>query len=707
MQQQDIMAAVLQAVHEKSYTPQPAEWFASLPELSGVKKKELSAAIVELEDQGELVTSKKGRLQTPAQAGYIVGRLEGTSRAFSFLKSEGEGVGDRLFIADRDRGDALHGDRVLCRVIHAAQGDRAAEGEVLQILQRGPGHILGTYRQQGAQGYVTPDDHRYGVEFLVKKGEAATGEKVWMEITRWPRGGSAPQGKIREVLGPSGEFTVNYRAILLQHGIRTDYPEAAEAEAEALRQRGITERDIEGRLDLRGLLTFTIDGIDAKDFDDALSLEELPEGALRLGVHIADVSHYVTEGGLIDQEAEARGTSVYFTDQVVPMLPHALSDDLCSLRPGEDRLTLSCMMTLDAAGAVQEYEIRHSVIHSRARCVYSEVNRLLEGGADAELARRYEEVLPAIRRLLELTRLLTAARRRRGAMTFETLEPKILLDPNGQPENIVAHPRGDAERLVEECMLLANRTVARHLQQRKLPGVYRNHGAPMPDKLNDLGIALEGFGISFAPRPGENPAFALQRVADEAGGTPTEQTVMSLLIRTMSRANYGAQNKGHYGLAEDDYCHFTSPIRRYPDLLVHRAITLAAGKDRAALARLTARAPELAAESFAGEERAVAAERDITDLFKCLYMSRFLGERFSGVVSGVTGFGLFVMLDNTVEGLVHISELDDDYYSFDEAARTLSGRHKGSVYKLGMQVEVTLVKSDPESRRIDFILAGE
>ncbi|NLT57383.1 MAG: ribonuclease R [Clostridiales bacterium] len=704
MDRQQIMDHILEALERPDYKPQPPAWFGRLAALEGASEREVREAVAQLEQRGGVVLTKRGRLQTPRQAGYVVGRFEGSGRGFGFV----EGGGATLFVAARDRADALHGDLVLCRPTGEASGGRAAEGEVLRILERGPRQLLGTYAKEQGKGWFTPDEQRYGLDFAVlDNGGATPGDKVWFEVERWPKDRQPPAGAVREVLGPAGEFDVNYRGLLLSHGIVTEFPPAVLQRAQELEARGIPAQELEGRRDLRGLQTFTIDGAGAKDFDDALSLEALPEGGFVLGVHIADVAHYVREGDPIDVEARRRGTSVYFTDQVVPMLPEVLSNQLCSLQPGEDRLTRSCLMALDAQGNLTDYELVGSVIRSGARCIYGELNLLLEGGATAELAEKYRPVLETISTLSELCKKMTARRVQKGALTFEVIEPQIIVDPEGEPIDILAQPRGVTEHLVEECMLAANRVVAGHLQRHRLPGIYRVHAAPPPDKLADLKVALEGFGLTLAVREGKVAPEELQRICREIEGSPHEQAVLGLMIRAMSKAAYREKNLGHYGLAEEDYCHFTSPIRRYPDLIVHRVLSLAERGDGRAIARLAGRAGELATAAFACEERAVRAERDIEDMYKCRYMAKFLGETFEGVVTGVTGFGLFVTLKNTVEGLLHISALEDDDYAFDEQRRVLNGRRRGRSYRLGMPLSVTLVKSDPVSRRIDFILGGQ
>ncbi|HWP80581.1 MAG TPA: ribonuclease R [Candidatus Acidoferrum sp.] len=630
----------------------------------------------------------------------LIGKYEGTSREFGFVS---DGV-RRMFIYDNRSKGAMGGDTVEAREIRPAEGGRAAEGEIVRIIARGVTRVIGRAEARGRGLAVVPDNATVGMEIQVlgKGLGAGAGDKVALRVTRYPEGRTGAGGVIERVLGPADEFAPNYEALLLLHGIRTDYPKEAVDAAERMRAAGEMS-DPGERRDLTDKLIFTIDGAGAKDFDDAISLEKLPNGNLRLGVHIADVSHYVRPGSDIDGEAKARGTSVYFVDKVVPMLPFALSDDLCSLREEVPRLAMTCDIELTPKGEPVGRDIYRSVIRSHRRCVYEELNALLEGAETT--AEKYREVLPALREMLPLAEALNARRMARGAMAFESIEPVVTLDETGKPISVTARVRGVTERLIEEFMLAANEAVAAHLTEHKASCIYRIHERPDPDRAGDVIATLHALGVDAKPDgEGRLPPEEYQRIAKAVEGKPYEQLITRLLIRSMMRAKYSADNLGHYGLASAMYCHFTSPIRRYPDLLVHRALGYLQQGAHKQLSVMATAAPAEAEQATDCEQRATEAERDIEDMYRCLLMMEHIGEEFDGVVSTVAPFGLFIELENTVEGLVHITNLPDDYYEYDEVAKTLTGSRTGRRYRLGQAVSVRLVAADYVSRRIDFEL---
>lgn len=630
----------------------------------------------------------------------LIGKYEGTSRDFGFV-SDGS---RRMFIYDNRSKGAMGGDRVEAREIRPALNGRAAEGEIVRILERGVTRVIGRTDGRGRGLVVIPDDATVGmeIEVLGKSMGAKPGDKVALRITRYPEGRAGAGGVIERVLGPADEFAPNYEALLLLHGIRTVYPQEAVDAAERMLSAGEMS-DPGERRDLTDKVIFTIDGAGAKDFDDAISLETLSNGNLLLGVHIADVSHYVRPGSDIDGEAKARGTSVYFVDKVVPMLPFALSDDLCSLREDVPRLTMTCDIELTPAGEPVGREIYRSIIRSRRRCVYEELNALLDG--DNAFAEKYSEILPVLRQMLPLANALCARRIARGAMAFETIEPVVTLDEAGKPVSVTARVRGVTERLIEEFMLAANEAVAAHLTESKASCIYRIHEQPDPDRAGDVIATLHVLGIDAKPDgEGRLPPEEYQRISKAVEGKPYEQLIMRLLVRSMMRARYSSENLGHYGLASPMYCHFTSPIRRYPDLLVHRALGYLQQGARKQLAVMASAAPGEAEQATDCEQRATEAERDIEDMYRCLLMMEHIGEEFDGVISTVMSFGLFIELPSTIEGLVHITNLPDDYYEYDEVAKMLTGTRTGRRYRLGQAVRVKLVAADYVSRRIDFEL---
>ncbi|MBC8536673.1 ribonuclease R [Feifania hominis] len=651
---------------------------------------------------------KKRKQRQPERRDRLIeGTFEATPRGFGFVVPD-EPDGERLFVPGAGTHGAMHTDRVEARVVKPKTEERSAEGEITRVLQRNVTSVTGTLESdRGRRFYAVPDDPRYGEEIEIKKGElmgAKRRDKVLVALDGYnSRDNRYQRGRVTANFGPADTLGANYRSVLHDHSVRMEFPDEVKAEAARLFSRGVPESELEGRLDLRGETVFTIDGADAKDFDDAISIEKTAEG-YTLGVHIADVSHYVTKNSAIDAEAFARGTSIYFTDQVVPMLPFELSNELCSLKPGVDRLTLSCIMQLDAAGKVVGHTIRKSVIRSVKRCVYGEVNAVLGGTADEPTAGSYESIRGELLLMRELAGLLTARRRRRGALNFETVESQIVVDENAEPVDIVPRERGESERIIEEFMLLANETVAEHLCRRRLPCVYRVHEKPDPEKVQSFLRVAGALGLHARLVGGELCPKGMQSMLEQAAGKPFERVISNLLIRSMMKAKYSAENLGHFGIAAKYYCHFTSPIRRYPDLAVHRILTAmeTGGLDgrKAAFERFAEAAAEQSTEC---EIRALEAERDIEDLYKALYMAKFVGEEFDGFVSSVTGFGLFVELPNTVEGLVHISDLDDDYYVFDEEKLRLTGERGGRVFALGDPIRVRLVRSDITARQIDFV----
>jgi len=582
----------------------------------------------------------------------------------------------------------LHGDTVTVKKI---KSKGKVEGAVVEIISRGIKQLVGTVSRKGSTVFVVPDDKRFFKDVYVPAGKekgAVNGHKVVVKITRYPE--RNPEGEIVCILGFEGEKGVDVLTIALKHGIKPEFSAQAENEANKLPKEVLGD-ELNGRKDFRRERTFTIDGEDTKDFDDAVSISRDADGMFKLGVHIADVAHYVKPNGHIDKEAFERGTSVYFPDAVFPMLPTALSNGICSLKPGVDRLTLSCVMDIDGSGNVKKYGICESVIRAANRLTYTEASRALDSNADLKL-------------MWELAQILMRKRRLRGALDFETAEAKFEFNANGAVENIAREERTAAHRLIEEFMVLANETVAEYATEKKLPFVYRIHEKPTEERLSDLNYFLRGLGLCVKTDQKAVKPADLQKVLTETDGKPYARQVSGVMLRSLQKARYHPASLGHFGLASECYCHFTSPIRRYPDLIVHRVLkTSIKGRNEKYLESLRNFAEKASTHCTEKEISADSASREAGDMKKAEYAAKRLGETFSGAVSGVTDFGLFVELENTLEGLIHIDRLPDDRYALDEKRFTLAGRkHK---FTLGQKLNVTIVKADAETRRINFELS--
>ena len=665
----------------------------------GAPAIEFFAAVDRLEAAGKVFVTRRGRIALPRQLGYVTGAVHLTARGFGFLLPD-DGSDD-IFLAEKDLNTALEGDTAVVHLNESTGPSR--EGEVIAITARAREKLVGTFRRfEGGEEIFVPDDRKAGSEYparnLRRKG-AKDGEKVVCELLYDERPIAA---KVVEVLGLPDAPGTDILSIVRAHGMTEAFPPRVKAAAAAM-DAPILEDDIRRREDLRSEMIVTIDGRDSKDFDDAVSLEKLNNGNYLLGVHIADVAHYVHARSALDNEAYRRGTSVYFTDRVIPMLPEELSNGICSLNPNEDRLALSCFMEIDGKGNVLNHRLSETVIRSKYRLVYDDVSALLAG--DAKFRRRYRVIVPLLTTMAELYEILSARRQERGSLEFELPEAKILLDENGRTQDVVLEERGVANRIIEEFMLVCNETVAEHMENLGVPMLYRVHEIPDEDKVQELSAFLSGFGIPLRAKNGLTPK-ALQTALAASKGKPEEYVVSRVALRSLKRARYCPENLGHFGLAAPYYCHFTSPIRRYPDLVVHRIVkeTLRGQLKKSRREALLAALPEIATHTSERERAAVEAEREANDLKKCEYLYAHLGERVPGVISGVTSFGLFVELENTCEGLVRIADMRDDYYVFEEKNYRFIGRHRHAIYRLGDIVEVMIASVDVPGRRVDFEL---
>jgi ribonuclease R len=667
----------------------------------------LKRLLKDLVGSGDLIETRGSRYGLPDRMNLIVGRITTHPRGFGFVVPDRpvENVNGDLYIAGSNLNQAMHGDRVVARVERVT--DRGAEGRILRILERGSATIVGRFEADGsAPGFVVPFDRRLIMDVQIpydEQGGAASGDMVSAEITRWPTAARGPLGRIVEVLGDIDEPGVDTEIIIRKYGIPDEHGPEAVDEARRLGTE-VRERDVSGRTDFRPLVTVTIDGEHARDFDDAITIERLENGHYWLGVHIADVAHYVPEGGALDAEAYDRGTSVYFPERAVHMFPSDLSTGLCSLNPGVDRLAQSCLMEIDPRGTVVRYELHDGIIHSNARMTYTDVNAILTEGDEATID-KYRDLVPMFEQMRQLFDILNRRRRRRGSIDFDLKEPEIILDDEGMVEEIIAAERNVAHRLIEEFMLVANETVAAHLDEQDVPTLYRVHEEPDPLRIDEFEEFISTLGYTLSKSGSEVTPRDFQKLVERMRGTPEEKPIAFLMLRTMQKARYDASNLGHFGLAAESYTHFTSPIRRYPDLVVHRTLR-ESRHGRMSEERKTELAedlPDIARHTSERERRADDAERELVQWKKVRFMADKVGDEFDGYVTGVTAFGLYIeLIEHFVEGLVHVSTMADDYYRFVERAHILRGENKGKVYRLGDRVRVQVVKVDMERRQVDL-----
>lgn len=676
--------------------------------------KSLVKTIAMMEREKSVVFTPKGKIKLPAKEVLVEGIFRANERGFGFVSIEGEE--SDVYVSKENTGYALNGDTVQIDIIQPANHleGRTAEGKVVGIVQRSMTQVVGEFfpydsekrQETDLYGYVVPQDKKlsnYQILIAAEGIQPVEGSICVVEVTHYPEPGfgTSLEGLVKQTVGHKNDPGMDILSIVMQHGIPTEFPKEALAHADQIADE-ISESDIQGRRDLRGQRIVTIDGAEAKDLDDAVTVKKLANGNFFLGVHIADVSHYVTEGSPMDLEAADRATSVYLTDRVIPMIPHRLSNGICSLNPHVPRLAMSCEMEINQQGKVVSHDIFESVIETTERMTYRAVNEILDEQLP-ETLERYQELVPMFTDMGELHQILEEMRQERGAISFEDREAGIIVDEAGHPIDIVLRSRGVGERLIESFMLIANETVAKHFTDAKLPFIYRIHEQPKEDKMQRFFEFATNFGILVKGTKEDITPKALQEVLEQIAGKPEEAVINKMLLRSMQQAKYSDDPAGHYGLAAEDYTHFTSPIRRYPDLIVHRLIKaymtkpiLEATKEKWAEAL-----PEIAVHSSQMERRAVDAERDTDSLKKAEFMQDKVGEEFAGVIGSVTKFGLFIELPNTVEGLIHITKLPD-YFHFVESHLALVGERTGVTYKIGQKVVIKVTKADTTTREIDF-----
>ncbi len=621
-----------------------------------------------------------------------------------------EGLERDIFIPAEKTGGAMDGDRVQLVAEEAQAKGRRQEGAVVRILERANENVIGYYQKNKSFGFVLPDNQKLTQDIFVPQGKdmgAVTGHKVVVKITDFGGPRKKPEGVVTEIIGHVNDPGTDILSIIKAYGLPEEFPPEVIRQASLMPEQ-VDEREMAGRLDLRHLPTVTIDGEDAKDLDDAITVSRENEDHYTLGVHIADVTHYVREGTPLDEEALKRGTSVYLIDRVIPMLPHRLSNGICSLNAGTDRLALSCVMEIDGRGTVLGHRIAETVIRVDRRMTYTAVNAIITD-RDEETMREYEEFVPMFDLMKELSDILRARRRQRGSIDFDFPESRIVLDDRGKPVEIKPYERNAATKIIEDFMLMANETIAENYFWQELPFVYRTHEYPDPEKMKRLATFINNFGYTIRTQNGEVHPKEIQKLLDKIEGTPEEALISRLTLRSMRQAKYGTVCAGHYGLAANYYTHFTSPIRRYPDLQIHRIIkeNLRGGLGEKRIAHYDRILPPVAVRCSAMERRADEAERETDKLKKCEYMSRRIGHIYEGAISGVTSWGLYVELPNTVEGLVRVGELKGDYFIFDEEHMEMVGETTNTRYKLGQKVRVLVAGADKMTRTIDFVLCED
>lgn len=702
-----LVEKILAMVSDHQYRPMTIDEMAQVLGVEKQDKKLLRNTVEGLLKEGALLKIKKEKIVLPERYGVYVGRIDVNKRGFGFV-FRGEGKGD-IFVPENALKTAMNGDKVQVKLIRENAGTKRAEGEILEVLERKNSKIIGVYEQTKAFGFVRPEDQKLQHDVFISKSNrnfAETGDVVVVEITKWPEKGRNPEGIIVEILGKKGDKGVDILTVVKKFNLPEAFPPKVLTYTDSLSEAA-DEKEFSKRRDLRGEKIMTIDGADAKDLDDAVSVVKLENGMYKLSVHIADVSHYVQENTPLDKEAFKRATSVYLLDLVIPMLPEKLSNGLCSLNPFEAKLALSCDMIIDAQGKVVEHEIYESVIESKLRATYEDVTKVLQGEMNESLA-KYHEFVPMIEDMRDLQKILEKKREKRGAIEFDFPESKITLDKLGKPVDVSLYPREISNKVIEEFMLVCNETVSEHMFWTHMPFIYRVHEEPDEEKLKAFTEFSYNLGYPVKLYAGIQPK-SLQEVLKKVEGKKEEPVLAKLLLRSMMQARYAPENIGHFGLAATYYSHFTSPIRRYPDLMIHRIIKeFLHGKiDEKRVRSLIPLVSEASKQASEMERVAVDAERELDALKKAEFMQQHIGEVFEGIISSVTNFGLFVELPSTIEGLVHITSLYDDYYVYDERYMTLIGERAGKKYALGEKIRVLVANVNLDSREIFFEIDEE
>ena len=696
---------ILQFMREEAYKPLTLEDLVSTYGLKGNEITEFQKVLEEMEGEGEVIKTRTNCYGVPERMNLMVGILQAHAKGFGFLLPL-DPEKDDVYIGSQDMGSAMHNDKIVVR-LHKGSATGKQEGEIIRVLERANTTVVGTFESSQNFAFVIPADKRLGQDVFIPRSDfsgAKQNEVVVVEITKWPEARRNPEGRIIQRLGNKNAPGTDILAIIAKHKLPLEFPPEVVAAAKEVPEV-IDKSEIPHRKDFRNLPIVTIDGEDAKDLDDAVYVKKLDNGNFELSVHIADVSYYVEANSTIDKEAYSRSTSVYLADRVIPMLPEVLSNGICSLNPKIDRLTMSLEMEIDPSGKVVSHDISQGVIKTAERMTYTDVKKILVD-KDPEKIERYKPLVPMFQEMEELKEILNARRVKRGAIDFDFPEAKVELDSEGIPIDIVPRPRTVAEKIIEEFMLIANETVAEHVQLMDLPFIYRIHEKPSIEKITTLNEFIHNFGYHLKGSMENIHPKALQELLEKMKGQKEEKTINTVVLRSMKQAKYHSENMGHFGLAAKYYTHFTSPIRRYPDLIVHRVLRwiITGQMTEKKIKSLTKNLPLAGVHTSQLERRAEEAERETLDMKKVQYMERHLGSEFEGVISSVTNFGVFVELENTVEGLVHISNMTDDYYHYNEKTYSLVGERSGKTYRLGDPAKIRVVKVNKEDKNIDFIL---
>ncbi len=697
---------ILELMGSDLYVPMKEKELAILLQVESNDRPLLKEVLEELLAGKKIEISKRGKYQLYSpkkeQEEIITGTFISNAKGFGFIEVEERE--DDLYVPESYTNTAFHLDVVEAVILPGRRG-RRTEAKIVRIVERGTEQVVGTYQKSNKSfGFVVPDNRKLSSDIYIRnehsKG-AVEGHKVVVELTSYGSDNKSPEGRIVEILGHINDPGVDILSIAKGYGLATEFPEKVMNQAEKTKDY-VIEADLAGRDDLRGLFMVTIDGEDAKDLDDAVSLEMEGKNFV-LGVHIADVANYVQENSALDHEALNRATSVYLVDRVIPMLPHKLSNGICSLNAGEDRLALSCIMKISPDGKVVDYKIAESVINVNHRMNYTSVNKIIALG-DLEERNKFADTVDMLDKMYELSRLIREQRRKRGSIDFDIPESKIILNEMGDVLEIKPYERNAANMLIEDFMLMANETVAQHFYWLEKPFVYRTHGTPDPEKIEKLAAFINNYGYHIHMAKEEIHPKEIQKLLAEIEGSGKEDMIASLALRSMKQARYSTECLGHFGLACKYYCHFTSPIRRYPDLQIHRIIKdeLRGRMKPNKLAHYEEILPEVAERSSRLERRAAESEREVNKLKKAQYMENHIGEEFEGIVSGITEWGLYVQLENTVEGMVHISKLPGDYYIYDESSYEIKGTRHGKKYELGQKVRISVAGADTTLRTVDF-----
>jgi len=700
---------ILEFMRTSAYNPMLEGELAEALDINREQIPLFTKLLEEMVTEGLVIRTRKKRYGVPERMGLIVGKLQGHAKGFGFIISETMGVED-VFIPASFINGAMNQDRVVARINQEITNTRRAEGEIIRILERANTEVVGVYEDSKNFGFVVPDDKKINVDIFIPKADknsAKTGDKVVCEIIEWPERRRNPEGKIIEILGHEDDPETDILGVMRKFKLNPNFPKKVKKEIEEIPQT-VMEEEIVERKDLRNVTMITIDGADAKDLDDAISLEKLSNGNYKLGVHIADVAHYVREGTELNKEALKRGTSVYLVDRVIPMLPKELSNGICSLNPRVDRLAMSVFMEIDKQGQVIDHQIFESVININERMVYEDVSDILEND-DPELSQKYKHLLEIFKNMGELCKILRNRRELRGSIDFDLDEAKIILNKEGKTVDVIKYERRIANRIIEEFMLICNETIAENFYWLNAPFVYRVHEEPNIEKLEEFNKFIYNLGYQLKGMTNEIHPKMLQDLLKEVEGEKEETLISTLMLRSLKKARYAPENLGHFGLSAKYYCHFTSPIRRYPDLAIHRIIKgyLQGNMDEKNHKKFQSIVGYISEESSRRENLADEAERETEDLKKAEYMAEHIGEIYGGIISGVTSFGIFVELENTIEGMVHLSSIVDDYYIYNADKHSLVGERKKRIFRIGDNIKIQVARVDIKQREIDFNLAPE